>query len=357
MPTLITTGRLPGTPTDKLHSIARSRPFTQQDDVVFPFNAVLESALLELKPSYWRCECTLSDFLDFAKTHVDETGLASKVVAYGPAKTTDDDVWCLDPRGFLTLAVCKETYEILGLVGKPLPWKEHKATYARPTKNGDEACLNYGAKEADAIRRWDSARGPWKTWYHVDDESHPVPGSKRQELARTLRTQENVHIPDMHGDSMISPSSRENDGADEWEENASTLFEWVGMACLGSPRISAGDRCDPYISVYTPPAPSHVGNITTIRWRGLISSAFIQSIIDAISSPNLQSPPSLVAVTAQSIGASPVTYLPADTTKAPILRAPGPEADYTWSLVYAKDDTSAWWTLAESIGGRDRRRG
>ncbi len=35
----------------------------------------------------------------------------------------DDDVWSIDPRGVLTLCLCKETYETLGLVGKKLPFK------------------------------------------------------------------------------------------------------------------------------------------------------------------------------------------------------------------------------------------
>lgn len=38
----------------------------------------------------------------------------------------DDDVWCIDPRGVLTLSVATETYEQLGLLGEPLPFKNHK---------------------------------------------------------------------------------------------------------------------------------------------------------------------------------------------------------------------------------------
>lgn len=49
----------------------------------------------------------------------------SDVVALGSAGATDEDVWSLDSRGILTLVVGKETYEVLGLVGEALPWKEH----------------------------------------------------------------------------------------------------------------------------------------------------------------------------------------------------------------------------------------
>ena len=37
----------------------------------------------------------------------------------------DDDVWCIDPRGVLSLSVAKGTYEQLGLLGKPLPFNNN----------------------------------------------------------------------------------------------------------------------------------------------------------------------------------------------------------------------------------------
>ena len=39
--------------------------------------------------------------------------------------THEDDIWCIDPRGHLTLSVSKDTYERLGIVGKKLPFKIH----------------------------------------------------------------------------------------------------------------------------------------------------------------------------------------------------------------------------------------
>lgn len=40
-----------------------------------------------------------------------------------------DDVWCIDPRGLLTLLVSKVTYERLGLLGKKLPFKSYSDYY------------------------------------------------------------------------------------------------------------------------------------------------------------------------------------------------------------------------------------
>jgi ribonuclease P/MRP protein subunit RPP40 len=36
-----------------------------------------------------------------------------------------DDVWCLDPRGLLTLHLAEESYQTLGITGKKLPFKNH----------------------------------------------------------------------------------------------------------------------------------------------------------------------------------------------------------------------------------------
>lgn len=60
---------------------------------------------------------SLSDIWEANQLWLDRTFCA---LSSGPH---DDDVWCIDPRGVLTLCLCKETYEILGLVGKKLPFK------------------------------------------------------------------------------------------------------------------------------------------------------------------------------------------------------------------------------------------
>ena len=43
----------------------------------------------------------------------------------------DDNAWCVDPRGHLTLSVAKEAYERLGLVGQKLPFKGHDGHHSQ----------------------------------------------------------------------------------------------------------------------------------------------------------------------------------------------------------------------------------
>lgn len=61
----------------------------------------------------------------------------SDLLALGKPGPLDTDVWCIDPRGVLTLSVCKPTYERLGLVGTPLPWKEHQDTFGTHARQRD----------------------------------------------------------------------------------------------------------------------------------------------------------------------------------------------------------------------------
>ncbi|OJT11654.1 hypothetical protein TRAPUB_11827 [Trametes pubescens] len=285
---------------DKLRAVAPSRPFTRQEGT--------SPALISTLPS-----------------------LIDDVVALGIAGATDEDVWSLDSRGILTLVVGKETYETLGLVGEVLPWKEHAETHvfhislrgSRPPADSMKTWLAYGPKEAAAIRRWDSRRGAWKVLYQCDRVDVLMSGGIRHEVTRTTRKMDGVRIPDIRRDVILHQGGG---AADEWEENISTLFEWAGMASLGSPRVSANDRCDPYIAVYTPPEPSRLGDITAIRWNGFIPSSFVQKVLESIS-------------------------------KAPPLRAPRPEAEDTWSLLYVKEDAGSAWVLAESVGQWDKRWG
>jgi ribonucleases P/MRP protein subunit RPP40 len=46
-------------------------------------------------------------------------------------------------------------------------------------------------------------------------------------------------------------------------------------------RLFANDRVDPYVSVYECPAPSYVGSITHLRWKGSLGPEFVQSVINA----------------------------------------------------------------------------
>ena len=110
--------------------------------------------------------------------------------------------------------------------------------------------VSYGPKEAAALERWDKNRGKWKIQYFLDGSMNVsglrypcmlMPGSADYDLPsdsmsrpveKTIRKAANVHIPDLER-QRLSFDSCDQEG---WEEPTSSLFEWVGMAVLGSPR-------------------------------------------------------------------------------------------------------------------------
>ncbi|KAM5536652.1 hypothetical protein V8D89_009747 [Ganoderma adspersum] len=353
-----------GTNAGRLRTIAASRPFTQQVDVVFPTCPGLEESLAGLDFTYQACESTLMEFLEFAGPYARQ----SNITALGYSNANDDDVWCLDARGVVTLVVGKGTYETLGIVGDRLPWKECSDMYVihiclgKSVRPGQpEKWPTYGTKEAAAIRRLDAHKGTWKITYHVNDAdgaAHTSSLAKR--LVMSTSHSAHTHVPTLRREDLVFRDDKK-DLTENWEESVSALFEWVGMAGLGSQRLSEGDRCDPYVSVYEPPELSHAGDLTTMRWTGFITSTALKKILEIILSPNIPSP-SFVSVIVHAIPTSPITYLPGSYNVALSLRAPRPEAEDTLSLVYVREErptgeTGCWWLLAESVGRWDKRWG
>lgn len=57
---------------------------------------------------------------------------SSDAIAFGFNSHGTDETWCIDTRGVLTLSVESGTYQRLGLLGTPLPWKLHRNRYSMP---------------------------------------------------------------------------------------------------------------------------------------------------------------------------------------------------------------------------------
>ncbi|KAI0683718.1 hypothetical protein BC835DRAFT_1295246, partial [Cytidiella melzeri] len=153
---------------------------------------------------------------------------------------------------------------------------------------------------------------------------------------------------------------------EDWEEEVSALFEWVGMACLGSERrhlnrnfqlrLQANDHPDPYIAVYEPPETSKVGNLVHMCWKGFIPRSFLRRVLDTVSAADSSIP--FISVTGHAILQSPVTY---SRTTAKQQRVPSNESEDTWSLVLQRNDAdglqTTHWVMGESIGKWDSRLG
>lgn len=187
------------------------------------------------------------------------------MLALGQSSSDTDDVWCLDYRGVLTLTVGKETYEELGLTGKPLPWKECRDKHGRlcvlccvrpishrlslvvhiflseSAPNTNEAKAqgwhSLGEKQKGLLKSWDQRRGLWDIRMTFDQEITPSNNElSLQEMTPIVRQMNNTKIPQFNLE-YASQQSNTDDERSDWNEEVQAYFEWVGMACMGSKRF------------------------------------------------------------------------------------------------------------------------
>ncbi|KAJ3827524.1 ribonuclease P 40kDa subunit-domain-containing protein, partial [Lentinula raphanica] len=337
-----------------------------QVDLIFPSNEFFENALQDhLKtPRYAKGRISLSEILRNSFFDVSPSGLSFlSAGSSSEFSTREEDIWCIDPRGVLTLSVCKNTYDGLGLVGKRVTFGKGKA------KQGDGRhviSIPLYAKEAEspkiraqreaALKRWEERRAREMGTSSWNDLNVPVE-------IKPVRCQKNVlkevHIPIVR---LTTRPQRKTYEEGDWWETMEELFEWVGMAGLGATRLKANDRVDPFVAVYEPPASSQIGNVTHMQWTGFIRPTFVQSLINFVSHHLAQSPqengPQFLSITSHACSWAPVSYIPHSakhqvrtTDVKPPLRDPTAELDDSWSLIM----TAASHEQSQShAGGEDR---
>ncbi|KJA23551.1 hypothetical protein HYPSUDRAFT_137715 [Hypholoma sublateritium FD-334 SS-4] len=382
-------------PSPKIASLAACHPFTQQLDVVFPANAVLLAQLGVLETHYGTCSVTLSEVVTTAPTFVNAVEGESSLLIVSAA-ANDEDAWCVDPRGHLTLSVAKEAYERLGLVGQKLPFKGHDGHHTIDIplrKNALSPAMQ--ARVGAALTGWDQRRArTWDAVFCAKDrgQASPPPFAAQTHAVRAEKRElKDVYVPVLGLCARPTPPAKaqskkkpglegdaesdvQMEAAEDWDCRVESLFEWVGMACLGSQRLNANDRVDPYVALYEHPAPKHMQDVTHLRWRGLLPPSFIKESLDTIAA-TLDTPtgPPFVGVAAHALSGSPVSYLPYTSVAAAgdipaALQAPAKvpakvpraEGEDTWCAIFERGAVAGaglQWCLGESLGQLDARWG
>ncbi|KAL1919763.1 uncharacterized protein VTP21DRAFT_1694 [Calcarisporiella thermophila] len=194
-----------------------------------------------------------------------------------------DDIVVLDGDGKLTLSLSKDTYESLGLTGKPSKFGRQKFVVIIdlleksmiPGKNGYERvqwCFeNTFTQELEFYIAFVNPATS-KT------EEMQFPSnfkSEKVQLNTTYRTLNDIFVPDMNSLLLTSEDDK------SWRRNAMEAYEWMAMASLGSPRICLIDKVDPFVSVYQPPSNSTHQNVTSVRWKGLIPPQIVVQLLDS----------------------------------------------------------------------------
>jgi len=271
----------------------------------------------------------------------------------------------------LTLHLSAESYQTLGITGQKLPFKSHSSehTVSLPLQPSADSLKNRQKRDA-ALKAWDLRRrqageAPWTVLYCANDVAATTQfaaSNGHADLVRAVKCQTtsspSVRVPRVS--LPARPPAKDPDAVEDWEEEMRALFEWVGMAGLGSQRLQANDRADAYVAVYEPPRPSTatVGDLTRLRWRGFLGPDFVRSVIDVVLSVDLTRP-QFVSLTSHAFPSAPVSYIPPgkDANLKTPARVPSPDGEDTWSLVVAQEGDAKRWCLAESIGPLDTRWG
>ncbi|KAJ3848625.1 ribonuclease P 40kDa subunit-domain-containing protein, partial [Lentinula lateritia] len=301
----------------------------------------------------------------------------------------EEDVWCIDYRGVLTLSVCKDTYTGLGLVGKRVAFGKGNAVISIPLYAKDAESVKIRAQREAALKRWEERRAQeigsslWNVLAFSESMSPEVAAPFEIASVRYQKAVlEDVHVPIVR----LSPRPQlqnklglNQQEEEDWCETMEGLFEWVGMTGLGATRLKANDRVDPFVAVYRPPSPTRVGSVTHLQWSGFIGPSFVQSLVEFISYvlhhlvQSLQTDrPDFLSISSHACTWAPVSYvsLKAQTRGMevrPPLRDPTRDVEDSWCLIATASQQGASldvdnaekcaWVLAESVGKHDSRLG
>lgn len=76
--------------------------------------------------------------------------------------------------------------------------------------------------------------------------------------------------------SLLSDDMSERD----MQEACGSISEWLAMVQLASPRVSAEDDVDPYLSRYAVPdsGPTTTTELISLKWHGLIPSSWTMQL-------------------------------------------------------------------------------
>ncbi|KAL1658708.1 ribonuclease P 40kDa subunit-domain-containing protein [Schizophyllum commune] len=357
----------------RLNVLTESRVCVEQVDIVFPSSPTLLAAFSNLKTRYAKGKTKLSDLFARSSAFVKSGSLNSDMIWLGTSSGACDDTWCIDAYGQLTLCVSDRMYQQMGIPGAKLKFPSMHSDAAVVTVALHQiftqpallARVKAGLKILDA-KREEEGLGEWKFVY----PSAPL----LEKLALhadiheiTPRTKEihDCNVPT----AQLSPfpgEKTDDDEREDWHHRMISLFEWVGLAALSSPRLSIHDRPDPYIAIYEPPEASLVGNATHLRWRGLLSPSFLKSILDVVLGTWLRSddPANFIAITVQPSLQAPVGRLAKQPNSIPsnALRVPRSDGEDTWSLILSRSgeglkEPECEWVLVECLGQGDARWG
>lgn len=88
-------------------------------------------------------------------------------------------------------------------------------------------------------------------------------------------THRDVLTPPLNARDIMDATSE-----DDMQEYCNELSEWLALVSLDSPRVSADDDVDPYLSRYVVPCVDDAkpSALVSVKWHGLIPSQWIMQL-------------------------------------------------------------------------------
>ena len=107
---------------------------------------------------------------------------------------------------------------------------------------------------------------PMMLTYNPDDKPIKKHHPQWLDCAPLRSSYDQIIVPSLTG--LISNDMPEA----EIQERCGAIAEWIAMVQLGSPRVSADDDVDPYLSRYCVSASdeSSLSDLISVKWHGLI---------------------------------------------------------------------------------------
>ncbi|CAG8467025.1 8972_t:CDS:10 [Ambispora gerdemannii] len=267
------------TPNSRHEKFILDHPFNHQVELFLPGDISLQQAqFFSHKGFYYRAELPLTYFID--KSFVQEYIATGEVIALSLSEGIDiANVFALDGKGNLVLHLTKDTYEELGITGKPAKFGPKRQRYVVTIDVLADSMVP-GKKGYERIK-WCfehtlSGSFPFLISYVnvADRKSREItfPGTIKTQkilLNESLSRLENILTPDL---DSIKPTTHK----ETWTSDAIEIYDWIGMISINAQRIHEQDSVDPYISTYRPPEPYSSQNGIFVRWTGFVS-AFVAS--------------------------------------------------------------------------------
>ncbi|KAI9500140.1 hypothetical protein GGI25_002557 [Coemansia spiralis] len=257
-----------------------THPFNYRLTVVAPAQkeADFRSAFANIDV-YYRVNLKLADIIDpaFIQAYIAKDGVGFIALSAGRRIDTDD-VFAIDGNGKLVMSVCKDTYEVLGLVGRQAQF---------PLERGARFVI-----EVDLLGSW---MDPEKNYFRrlhsrllsvFDDRieffagiydgktgsslKFDYPGATECTPAVEVFAIPSVLVPDLAASTFITAEQP----SDEWLEQAHEIYEWIGLASIGARVLTHPDN-----SAYGVYEPNVQRDISVITIEGMLSPKAISTAV------------------------------------------------------------------------------